>query len=77
MDSCADGQTAELLDVILEGGPETLPTTMQVAATPDMACIKVPNLGGYDHFERADDRVVDGGRQVTVFRWTMRTRIAE
>jgi hypothetical protein len=77
MDRCADAQTAELLDVILEGGPETLPTTMRVAATPDTACLKVPNLGGYEHFERAEDRLVDGGRQVHVFRWTMRTRIAE
>ncbi len=77
MDGCADAQTAELVDVILEGGPETLPTTMQVAATPEMACLKVPSLGGYEHFERADDREVDGGRQVSVFRWTMRTTIAE
>ena len=77
MDGCADARAAELLEVILEGGPGTLPTTMQVAATPDTACLKVPNLGGYEHFERAADRVVDGGRQVTVFRWTMRTCIAE
>jgi Family of unknown function (DUF5988) len=77
MDGCTDAQTADLLDVILEDGPETLPTTMQVAAAPETACIKVPNHGGYEHFERADERVVDGGRRITVFRWTMRTRIAE
>ena len=77
MDGCTDAQTAELVDVILEGGPGTLPATMQVAATPGTACLKVPSLGGYEHFERANDRVVDGGRQVTVYRWTMRTTIAE
>ncbi|HZB47850.1 MAG TPA: DUF5988 family protein [Mycobacteriales bacterium] len=76
MDGCAEARTAELVEVILEGGPGTLPTSMQVAATPDTECLKVPSLGGYEHFERADDRVVDGGRQA-VFRWTMRTAIAE
>lgn len=77
MDGCTDTQTAEVVDVILEGGPETVPSTMQVAATPATACLKVPSLGGYEHFELADDRVVDGGRQIKVFRWTQRTTIAE
>ena len=77
MDGCTDAQTAELVDVKLEGGPRTLPTTMRVAATPATACLKVPSLGGYEHFELADDRVGDGGRPVKVFRWTQRTMIAE
>ena len=76
MNRSVDAQTAEL-EVILEGGPDNLPATARVrTATPDTYHIKVPNLGGYEHFERTDDQVVDG-RRCVVFRWTMRTRIAE
>jgi hypothetical protein len=63
---------------VLEGGPPSIPTASRVQTVgPHDEKIKVPHYGGYEHFERAgqlDEHVV---HQEVVFRWTMRTEIAE
>lgn len=71
----AAGRAAPL-PVVLRGGPDGLPEAMrvrEVAAGEDK--VKIPWLGGYEHFER-DPRAAGHGGPV-VFRWTLRTRIAE
>ena len=58
-----------VVTVLLEGGPETIPTELrrhQALSTADT--VKVAHCGGYEHFQR------DGSG---VFRWTQRTRMAE
>lgn len=65
------------VDVILEGGPIDLPQAMRLRqASADDQKIKVMYLGGYEHFELADEPR-EGSSARLVFRWTMRTRIAE
>lgn len=67
-----------LREVILEGGPAGLPTEARVRRVPgDCPTVKIPYLGGYEHFERPPEVPADDGREPVVFRWTMRTRIAE
>jgi hypothetical protein len=59
---------------VLEGGPTSLPEGVRRQPAPvGDDRIKVPHLGGYEHFERSDR--VDG--DAAVYRWTARTRIAE
>jgi Family of unknown function (DUF5988) len=59
---------------ILEGGPADLPTELRVLrALPADHKIKVPHRGGYEHFEQTKEH----SEGVSVFRWTMRTKIAE
>ncbi|GAB1819021.1 DUF5988 family protein [Herbidospora sp. RD11066] len=59
-----------LVDVILEGGPASCPRRTRVE--PHAGKVKIPNQGGYEHFER-----VESGHPEWIFRWTMRTKIAE
>jgi hypothetical protein len=66
----------QLLDVVLEGGPATLPTELRhcrVAAT--QTTIKICHYGGYEHFTRAP--ATEAENHPVTFRWTGRTRIAE
>jgi len=60
---------------ILDGGPADLPERLRrplIAA--DAEKLKVMHRGGYEHFTRDPD-CRDGAP--IVFRWTMRTQIAE
>ncbi|GAA4464179.1 DUF5988 family protein [Phytohabitans houttuyneae] len=72
-DAMSNGDDRVIIQVVLEGGPATLPSelrTHRVASVDDK--VKVPHQGGYEHFEyegAAGDR--------TVYRWTGRTRVAE
>ncbi|MGP4114150.1 DUF5988 family protein [Streptomyces sp. 4N509B] len=65
------------ITAILEGGPVDLPAesrTRRVGSTDQK--VKVLHHGGYEHFELVrQDRQDDHAS--AVFRWTMRTRIAE
>ncbi|WP_131741591.1 DUF5988 family protein [Actinomadura roseirufa] len=66
------------IDVVLVGGPDDLPDAARKRRAPgaDQA-IKVLHRGGYEHFQ-PDDREGDPDAGAPrVFRWTMRTRIAE
>jgi hypothetical protein len=62
----------------LEGGPWDFPEELRVRRGPsDQGKIKIEHRGGYEHFERTDERVeLDDGPGI-VFRWTKRTWIAE
>ncbi|WP_422752540.1 DUF5988 family protein [Micromonospora sp. WMMD708] len=67
-------------DVVLEGGPVGLTATERAYSAPvGTGRIKVPYLGGYEHFERSSDHdgLNDDASRVVVFHWTMRTKIAE
>jgi hypothetical protein len=69
--------TEPTISVVLEGGPADLPAALRRQSEHiDDTKIKVMHLGGYEHFERTAEPAGDGTRPV-VFRWTMRTRIAE
>jgi hypothetical protein len=63
----------EFVEVALEGGPPELPARMNIELSDDTrGKIKIPYLGGIEHFEP-----VGGFAVPLVYRWTMRTRIAE
>ena len=65
----ADGPSA-----VLEGGPADLPAELRLLSPlPADRTYKVPFRGGYEHFELVEEDADD----VRVFRWTMRTKIAE
>ncbi|MEU8814270.1 DUF5988 family protein [Actinoplanes sp. NPDC048796] len=65
----------EAVTATLEGGPVDIPADQRriTVAAADRK-VKVPYYGGYEHFERADE--ASAGSPL-VFRWTMRTTIAE
>ncbi len=65
---------AELVEVVLEGGPHGIPTTMQAPRGSANDRIKIPHLNGYEHFDLDTTTVNCVPRR---FFWTMRTRIAE
>ncbi|WP_099855255.1 DUF5988 family protein [Micromonospora zamorensis] len=68
--------TKPTISVVLEGGPADLPAALRRHSDHiEGTKIKILHLGGYEHFERISEEA-DGSRPV-VFRWTMRTRIAE
>jgi hypothetical protein len=60
---------------VLEGGPTTL---SEVSRTQTISAfaekIKIPHYGGYEHFERTNERQENTR---IIFRWRMRTEVAE
>jgi hypothetical protein len=63
-------------EAFLEGGPASLPPNLRrVLIAPFTDVVKVPFLGGYEHFVRAEPGVPDG--TAAVFRWSGRTQVAE
>ncbi|MFG1918443.1 DUF5988 family protein [Micromonospora sp. NPDC048898] len=65
---------AEHPEVLLRGGPDTLPDELRRMRVPDTEeKVKLMHYGGHEHFER-EAHTGDGP---VVFRWTGRTRIAE
>ncbi|MEU2723968.1 DUF5988 family protein [Streptomyces smyrnaeus] len=63
------------IDVLLEGGPAGMPNAVQAErSTVVDRKLKIPYCGGYEHFELVGD---SGDLSRVIFRWTMRTRIAE
>jgi hypothetical protein len=60
---------------VLEGGPTTL---SDVARTQIVSAftekIKIPHYGGYEHFERTNE--LEENSHI-IFRWRMRTEVAE
>jgi hypothetical protein len=67
----------EIIRVVLEGGPSDLSSEILVHhSVLANGKVKVPRYGGYEHFELVDGYwpEADGS---PVFRWTMRTKVAE
>jgi hypothetical protein len=63
---------------ILEGGPTDLPQgsrNRRVASSERK--VKILHRGGYEHFELVDEYPGHGDPSAAIFRWTMRTKIAE
>lgn len=61
------------IEVILEGGPDDLPRAHRTGqSTLTARKLKIQHRNGYEHFE-----LVDGDLVPVVFRWIMRTKIAE
>jgi hypothetical protein len=66
------------VQAVLEGGPATIPNASRVrAVSPVDEKIKLPHYGGYEHFERTGSLVEDTSCRQIIFRWTMRTELAE
>lgn len=69
--------TRETIRVLLEGGPADLPSEMRLQRNAlANRKIKLPRHGGYEHFELVEDGEGEGTGS-PVFRWTMRTKVAE
>jgi Family of unknown function (DUF5988) len=64
---------SEDVEIVLEGGPTGLPRRIRMQLSDDNRLkVKLPYRGGHEHFELVDELL-----SPRVYRWTMRTRIAE
>jgi Family of unknown function (DUF5988) len=69
---------ADLIRAVLEGGPNSIPVASRTQmVSPREEKIKLPHYGGYEHFERAGGADENVPSRPAVFRWTMRTKVAE
>lgn len=66
-------ESPENVEAVLVGGPSGAPAVMTISRPQDVDKIKISYLDGYEHFEREADTDV----AMPVYRWTMRTKIAE
>ncbi|MDG4785104.1 DUF5988 family protein [Micromonospora sp. WMMD1102] len=76
----ADGHASEerAEDVILIGGPSDLPEARRNCRVEGgTAKVKIGHLGGHEHFERTEERLSSSTGLARVYRWCMRTRVAE
>jgi Family of unknown function (DUF5988) len=63
---------------VLEGGPESIPAAQRMREVGSLdEKIKLPHHGGYEHFERVSALEGSIAAQRLVYRWTMRTEVAE
>lgn len=66
------------VQAVLEGGPESIPAASRIQeVSPLDEKVKLPYYGGYEHFERTGSLVEDTSCRQVIFRWTMRTEMAE
>jgi Family of unknown function (DUF5988) len=73
-----DTSISNSVQAILEGGPESIPMASRIqVVSPLDEKIKLPHYGGYEHFERAEWLDENTISQHLIFRWTMRTEVAE
>ena len=62
----------------LKGGPSSIPAASRSQTiSPQDEKIKIPHYGGYEHFERTTEFDEGASAQHVIFRWTMRTKMAE
>jgi hypothetical protein len=60
---------------ILEGGPTTLAESLRTRIVSALAeKVKIPHYGGYEHFVRTSE--IQENSHI-IFRWKMRTEVAE
>jgi hypothetical protein len=73
-----DDRDARTEDAVLVGGPADLPEHRRACRVDDaISKVKVRYLGGHEHFERTDERVNSAAGVARVYRWSMRTKVAE
>jgi hypothetical protein len=60
--------------VLVEGGPPGLAHAADTATFGGGERVKIPYLGGYEHYERVE---AAGGADSLVYRWIYRTAVAE
>lgn len=78
MDAIRATADADLVQAVLEGGPASIPESLRTQlVSPNAGKIKIQHYGGYEHFERNSETNHDSTPQPAIFRWTMRTEIAE
>lgn len=66
----------DTIAVVLEGGPSDLPpVSRKRTVSAGTKKIKLQHRNGYEHFERCTPDDCQG--PLVVFRWSMRTAIAE
>lgn len=66
------------VQAVLEGGPASIPAASRIQDVgPLEEKVKLPHYGGYEHFERTVSLVEDTSCRQVIFRWTMRTEMAE
>lgn len=65
--------------VVLEGGPVGVPRqwAQPCGSVAAGLVVKVPHLGGYEHYHPTGERISEGDRLLPVYRWIQRTRVAE
>ncbi|GGX87770.1 DUF5988 family protein [Streptomyces anandii] len=61
---------------LLEGGPEDLAGTV-VPVVPPGQELKIPHLGGYEHYKVTTQHQDSKEGAVTVYKWWERTEVAE
>lgn len=67
-----------MIDATLEGGPADLPQSARTQrTTASNSKIKVRHGAAYEHFEPTGESRPGADGELRVYRWTMRTRIAE
>lgn len=63
---------------VLEGGPSSLSEELRTQVVSAYTQkIKVPYYGGHEHFERISELEENVLAEQIIFRWTMRTELAE
>jgi Family of unknown function (DUF5988) len=76
--NASDSVTAELVNAVLLGGPISFPETERRQQVPaEENKIKIPHMGGYEHFHREDGELGTAEDLPLIFNWAMRTKIAE
>jgi hypothetical protein len=76
-DTATVSRDSDFIKAVLEGGPASIPEALRLQTiNPREEKIKIPYYGGYEHFERTNGDGPDSAGHV-VFRWTMRTEVAE
>jgi hypothetical protein len=79
--NASDAMTTELVTAVLLGGPASLSPAQRRQQVPARENkIKIPHMGGYEHFLRAggdDEEFAASAGLPLIFNWAMRTKIAE
>lgn len=66
------------VQVVLSGGPTELAAAGHSVPAAELGrTLKIRYLAGYEHFVHDGEYRSMDGREVAVFRWTYRTKIAE
>lgn len=68
-----------LLDAVLEGGPADILASERLRTVDaEESKVKLSHRGGYEHFDRTSEQLIGGdGTLRNVYRWVMRTQVAE